>query len=97
MYKINNIRVKKVNIKTSGIVAFANVEYAGLILSGIAIHEKLNSKEYRITYPIRKDAHGEREFNVFNPINKETSKILEDAIINKYVKLYGSNSLRNIK
>lgn len=62
----------------SGLIAFASFvldEY--IYLSNIAIHKKLNSDDYRLTYPCK------GSFTVFYPINKTASSEIEKAIINR--------------
>lgn len=62
----------------SGLIAFASfVLEENIYLSNIAIHKKLNSDEYRLTYPCK------GSFTVFYPINKIASLKIEKAIINK--------------
>ncbi len=62
----------------NGIIAFASIVVDGnLCLSSIAIHKKLQSEEYRITYPSK------GSFSIFHPINKTTSKHIEEAIFKK--------------
>ena len=62
----------------SGLIAFASLVIDNNIyLSNIAIHKKLNSDDYRLTYPCK------GPFTVFYPINKATSLAIEKAIINK--------------
>ena len=62
----------------NGIIAFASLVIDGnLYLSSVAIHKKLQSEEYRITYPSK------GSFSIFYPINKTTSKQIEEAIFKK--------------
>ena len=61
-----------------GIVAFASVVIDDAIcLSSIAIHKKLSSEGYRITYPSK------GKFNIFYPINREVGSAIEQAILIK--------------
>ena len=61
-----------------GIVAFASVVINDAVcLSSIAIHKKLSSEGYRITYPSK------GKFNIFHPINKEVGSAIEQAILTK--------------
>jgi len=65
-----------------GLVAFASVVIDNNIhLGSIGIHTKLDGSGYRITYPTKKV--GEKNLNIFFPINKEMSKKIEEAIISK--------------
>jgi DNA-binding cell septation regulator SpoVG len=83
--KINNkIFVSEVQIEfinpSNGMIAFASIVINDSIyLSSIAIHKKLNTEGYRITYPNK----GKGQFSIFYPINKEVSKQIEEAIFNK--------------
>ena len=62
-----------------GLLAFANfVIDEKFYMSSVAIHSKLDGSGYRITYPKKK------AFDLFYPINKKTSKIVENAIINEF-------------
>jgi len=72
--KISEIKIKFIK-PNNGIIAFASIVIDdGLCLSGIAIHQRLNSNGYRLTYP-KKD-----NFNIFYPINQQISKTIESAI-----------------
>jgi stage V sporulation protein G len=60
-----------------GLIAFATVVVNDCIrLSSIAVHQKL-SGGFRLTYPVK------GKFNIFHPINKETSETIEEAIFQK--------------
>ncbi len=62
----------------NGLIAFASLVIDGsLYLSNIAIHKKLNTEGYRLTYPSK------GSFTVFHPINKIASAEIELAVINK--------------
>ena len=62
----------------NGLIAFASLVIDGNIyLSSIAIHKKLNEEGYRTTYPSK------GSFSIFYPINKTTSKQIEEAIFKK--------------
>ena len=62
----------------NGLIAFASLVIDGNIyLSSIAIHKKLTEEGYRITYPSK------GSFSIFHPINKTTSKQIEEAIFKK--------------
>ena len=67
----------------NGIVAFASLVIDDSIyLNSIAIHKKLSSAEYRITYPTKKMGM-ENSINLFHPINKQASLAIEQAIFSK--------------
>lgn len=62
----------------NGMIGFVSLVLDGNIyLSSIAIHKKLNEEGYRITYPSKGN------FIIFHPINKATSKQIEEAIFKK--------------
>lgn len=62
----------------NGLIAFASLVIDGNIyLSSIAIHKKLTEEGYRITYPSK------GSFSIFYPINKTTSKQIEEVIFKK--------------
>jgi stage V sporulation protein G len=50
-----------------------------LYLGSIGIHKKLDGSGYRITYPTKKI--GDKDINIYHPVNRETSKLIEDEII----------------
>lgn len=65
-----------------GLVAFASCVLDGnLYLGSIGIHKKLNGSEFRITYPTKKVA--DRNIHIYHPLNIQTSKEIEEAIITK--------------
>jgi len=89
MTKITEIEIIPIKPQ-KGLLAFANFVMDGkFFMSSIAIHSKLNSTGYRITYP-RKNS-----FNLFHPINKETSKIIEEAIISQFKKVMNISNDRH--
>lgn len=75
--KITEVEVILVK-PNSGLIAFASfVLDDNIYLSNIAIHKKLNSDEYRLTYPCK------GAFTVFYPITRTASLKIEKTIINK--------------
>jgi len=69
-----------------GLVAFASVVVENsLYLGSLGVHTRLDGSGYRITYPTKKI--GNRNINIYHPINKETSKAIEEAIISKAEKI----------
>ena len=71
----------------NGLIAFGSVLFDNcLFLGSIGIHKKLDGNGYRITYPTKKI--GEKNINIFHPINKEVSKLIEDEIIKKVNRLF---------
>jgi len=69
-----------------GLVAIASVVADNsLYLGSVGVFTRLNGSGYRITYPTKKI--GEKNINIYHPINKETSKAIEEAIISKAEKI----------
>ena len=65
-----------------GLVAIASVVADNsLYLGSVGVFTRLNGSGYRITYLTKKI--GEKNINIYHPINKETSKAIEEAIILK--------------
>ena len=86
------MQISEVNIEfikpNNGMIGFASLVLDGnLYLSSIAIHKKLQSEEYRITYPSK------GSFSIFHPINKATSKQIEEAIFQKLKEVMSKRSL----
>jgi DNA-binding cell septation regulator SpoVG len=72
----------------NGLVAFASVLLDDrLYLGSIGIHKKIDGNGYRLTYPTKKI--GDKNINIYHPINKETSKLLEEKIIEKAEDILG--------
>jgi DNA-binding cell septation regulator SpoVG len=86
------MQITEINIEfikpNNGLIAFASLVIDGnLYISSIAIHKKLQSEEYRITYPSK------GSFSIFHPINKATSKQIEEAIFKKLKEVMSKRSL----
>lgn len=83
--KITDIQI--IPIKPSnGLVAFGSIIFDnGLYLGSIGIYRKLDGSGLRITYPTKKV--GDKNINIYHPINKELSRLIEDAVIEKAEKL----------
>jgi stage V sporulation protein G len=87
--KITEIQITPIKPK-EGLVAFASVVLDDDIYLGfIGIHTKLDGTGYRLTYPTKKV--GEKSLNIFYPLNKEASKELEKAIIEKAEKMFNAS------
>jgi stage V sporulation protein G len=70
----------------SGLVAFASVVIDNkLYLGSIAVYKRLDVG-YRITYPTKK--LGERQLNIYHPINKKLGLQIELAITAKCDELF---------
>ena len=69
-----------------GLVAIASVVADNsLYLGSVGVFTRLNGSGYRITYLTKKI--GEKNINIYHPINKETSKAIEEAIISEAEKI----------
>ena len=76
--KITEVQIIPIKPR-DGLVAFASIVINNLYLGSIGVHTKLGGSGYRITYPTKKI--GNKSINIFHPINKETSKMIEETII----------------
>jgi len=76
--QISEINISIIKPK-NGLLGFVSMVLNGeFYISGIAVHQKLNCSGYRLTYPTRKS--GDKNFDLFHPINKQTSSIIENAV-----------------
>lgn len=72
----------------NGLVAFASVVFDNcLYLGSIGVYTRLDGTGYRITYPTK--TAGDKNLNIYHPINKEASEAIEKAIINKAKEMLG--------
>lgn len=84
--KITEVQIIPIKAN-NGLIAFGSILFDDcLFLGSIGIHKKLDGSGYRITYPTKKI--GEKDINIFHPINKEVSKLIEDEIIKKVNRLF---------
>ena len=84
--KITEVQIIPIKPK-DGLIAFASVVVDNnLYLGSIGIHTKLDGSGYRLTYPTKKV--GNRNINIYHPINKKASKIIERAIIEKVKQIF---------
>ena len=78
---ITEVQITPIKPK-DGLVAFASVVVENsLYLGFLGVYTRLDGTGYRITYPTKKV--GENSLNIYHPINKETNKAIEEAIIIK--------------
>ena len=80
--KTEKISISEVKISLikpqDGLIGFASlVINESIYLSSIGIHTKLGKDEYRLTYPAK------GKFDIFHPIDIETSSAIEQAILGK--------------
>lgn len=84
--KITEVQITPIKPK-DGLVAFASVVAENsLYLGFIGVYTRIDGSGYRITYPTKKI--GEKSINIYHPINEETGKAIEEAIIAKVKKIY---------
>ena len=84
--KITEVQIIPIKAN-NGLIAFGSVLFNDcLFLGSIGIHKKLDGSGYRITYPTKKI--GDKDINIFHPINKEVSKLIEDEIVKKVNRLF---------
>ncbi len=77
--KITEVQIVPIK-PNNGLVAFASVVAdSGLYLGSIGVYTRIDGTGYRITYPTKKI--GNKNINIYHPINKETSRAIEKAII----------------
>ena len=83
-HKISEIQIVPVKPK-DGLVAFANFVLDGNIyLGSIGIMKKLNGG-FRLVYPAKKI--GNRNINLFHPINKEFGQFIEIEVLKHFEKV----------
>jgi len=83
--KITEIQIIPIKPK-DGLVAFGSVVLdENIYLGSIGIHKKRDGSGFRITYPTKKI--GNKDINIYHPINQEASRIIEEAIIDKASKI----------
>ena len=83
--KITEIQIIPIKPR-GGLVAFASVVIENSVyLGSIGVYTRLDGSGYRITYPTKKI--GNKDINIYHPINKETSQIIEKAIIDEAERL----------
>lgn len=79
--KISEVQINLIKPK-DGLIGFAALVINGdFYLSGIGVHRKLTGDGYRLTYPTRKS--GNRDFEIFHPINKNAGQHIEEAIFSR--------------
>ena len=78
---ITEVQITPIKPK-DGLVAFASVVLENsLYLGFLGVYTRLDGTGYRITYPTKKVS--ENSLNIYHPINKETSRAIEEAVIKK--------------
>ena len=83
--KITEVQIIPIK-PNNGLVAFASVVVENsLYLGSLGVYMRIDGSGYRITYPTKKI--GNKNINIYHPINKETSKAIEEAIISEAEKI----------
>ena len=83
---ITEIQIAPVKFK-DGLVAFASfVLEQKYYVGSVAIFTRLGKPGYRLVYPAKK--LGEKNLNIFHPINQDVGKIIEDAITEKVNEIF---------
>lgn len=89
MNKVTEVEIIPIKPQ-EGLVAFASLVIDGWYLSSIGIHSKLDGSGYRLTYPTK--LVGTRQINLFHPINRDTTRVVEEAVMAKFIEVIeGSN------
>lgn len=87
--KIGEIQVMIVKPK-EGLIGFASfVLDEKYYVSSVAIYTRLDGSGYRLVYPTKKV--GERNINIFHPINGEVGKAIDEAVIEKVNELFNDS------
>ena len=86
--KISEIQIVPIK-PNNGLVGFASfVLNDGLYLGSIGIFTRPEGG-YRLTYPTKKV--GNRDINIFHPINKEFAEAIEKTVIKKFEDVMNQN------
>ena len=86
--KITEVQITPIKPK-DGLVGFASVVLENsLYLGSIGVYTRLDGSGYRITYPTKKI--GDNSINIYHPINKETSKAIEQAVFKKLKEIFNN-------
>ena len=79
--KITEVQITPIKHK-DGLVGFASIVLENSVYLGfIGVYTRFDGTGYRLTYPTKKV--GEKSINIYHPINRETSKAIEEAVISK--------------
>jgi len=91
--KISEIEIVPIKPK-GGLIGFASfVLDEKYYVSSVAIFTKLDGSGYRLVYPSKKV--GEKNINIFHPINSQVGKVIEEAVTEKVNKLFSKNFNEN--
>jgi stage V sporulation protein G len=79
--KISEIQIIPIKPK-EGLIGFASfVLDEKYYVSSVAIYTRLDGSGYRLVYPTKKV--GEKNINIFHPINREAADAIEEAVVKK--------------
>ena len=88
--KITEIEIIPIKPK-DGLIGFASfVLDDKYYVNSVAIRTRLNSSSYRLVYPSKKV--GEKNINIFHPIDSITGRVIEEAVSEKVNDLFNNVS-----
>lgn len=91
--KISEIQVIPVKPK-DGLIGFVSfILEEKYYVGSVAIYTRLDGSGHRLVYPAKKV--GERNINIFHPINSDVGRKIEEAVNEKLNKLFNDNSNKN--
>ena len=80
--RLTEIEIVPIKAK-EGLVGFASLILDNEFYFGsIGIHTKLDGSGFRLTYPTK--LVGIKQLNIYHPISKEASRMIEEAVITKF-------------
>ena len=86
---VNEVNITPVKPR-DGLVAIASIVIDGsLYLNSIAVYTKRDGS-YRLLYPTK--IVGDRSLGLFYPINRKTSKVIEEAVFKKCKEVFEGSS-----
>ena len=84
--KLSEIQVIPVKPR-DGLIGFVSfVLDEKYYVSSVAIYTRLDGSGYRLTYPAKKI--GDRNINIFHPINREVGEAIDKAVIKKVNEIF---------
>ena len=91
--RLSEIQVIPVKPK-DGLIGFASfVLDEKYYVGSVAIYTRLNNFGYRLVYPTKKA--GERNINIFHPINSGVGEIIEETITKKVNEIFNENLMKD--
>ena len=87
--KITEIEIVPVKPQ-GGLIAFSSfVLDEKYYVGSVAIYSRLDGSGYRLVYPTKKV--GNKNINIFHPINSKVGKAIDEAVISKINELFNEN------